>query len=122
MSRVVHFDLSADDLQRAIEFYRNVFGWKIDRWDGPGEYWLMTTGDAEHPGITGGVARRLAPGDSTAIVYDVVSADEAAARVVACGGSIREPKQRLPGVGFLVACRDTEGNTFCLLQPAADAA
>lgn len=122
MSRAVHFDLSADDPRRAVEFYRNVFGWRIDRWAGPGEYWLMTTGDAAQPGITGGIAQRVAPGDSTAVVYDVASVDEAAARVVACGGSVREPKQTLPGVGFLVACRDTEGNTFCLLQPDANAA
>ena len=119
MSRVVHFDLSADDPQRAVEFYRKLFGWKIERWAGPSEYWLLTTGDEAQPGITGGIAKRLAPNDSTAVVYDVASVDAAAARVVACGGSIREPKQALPGVGHLVACRDTEGNTFCLLQPDA---
>jgi hypothetical protein len=122
MSRVVHFDLSADDPQRAAEFYRKVFGWPVEKWAGPSDYWVMTTGDAQAPGITCGIASRVAPGDSTAAVYDVASVDEAATRVVACGGSIREPKQTLPGVGFLVACRDTEGNTFCLLQPDADAA
>jgi len=117
MSRVVHFDLSADDPQRAVDFYRNMFGWKTEKWAGPTDYWLMTTGDAAQPGITGGIARRIAPGDSTAVVYGVPSVDEAAARVVACGGSIRAPRQALPGVGHLVACRDSEGNTFCLLQP-----
>ncbi len=117
MTRVVHFDLSADDPARAAQFYRRLFGWSVDRWDGPAEYWLMSTGTADQPGITGGIARRVEPGDSTAVVYEVASADEAAARVVACGGTIREPKQALPGVGYLVACRDTEGNTFCLLQP-----
>lgn len=116
MPRVVHFDLSADDPQRAAAFYRNLFGWKIERWDGPSEYWLLTPGEANQSGLTGGIARRVAPGDSTALVYDVASLDDAAARVVACGGSIREPKQPLRGVGYLVACRDTEGNTFCLLQ------
>ena len=121
MSRVVHFDLSADDPQRAAAFYRNVFGWSTEKWDGPADYWLMRTGDAAHPGVTGGIARRVSPGDSTAVVYDVSSLEEAAARVVACGGSLREPKQLLRGVGHLMACRDTEGNTFCLLQldPAA---
>jgi hypothetical protein len=116
MSRVVHFDLSADGPQRAAEFYRKLFGWKIERWSGPSDDWLMTTGDAAQPAITGGIAPRLAPNDSTAAVKDVASVDEAAARVVACGGSIRETKQALPGVGHLVACRDTEGNTFCLPQ------
>ncbi len=116
MSRIVHFDLSADDPLRAVDFYRKVFGWKTEKWAGPSDYWVMTTGDANAPGITCGIARRAVPGDSTAAVYDVESIDEAAARVVACGGSIREPRQVLPGVGHLAACRDTEGNTFCLLQ------
>ena len=78
MSRVVHFDLSADDPRRATAFYRDVFGWQIERWEGPSEYWLVRTGDAAHPGITGGIARRVGPGDSTAVVYDVASLEEAA--------------------------------------------
>ena len=117
MPRVVHFDLSADDVARAAQFYRRVLGWNVERWDGPTEYWLMHPGGADQPGITGGIAQRVEPGDTTAVVYEVASIDEAAARVVACGGSIREPKQPLHGVGYLAACRDTEGNTFCLLQP-----
>ena len=117
MSRVIHFDLSADDAARAAGFYRQVFGWKVERWEGPSEYWLMSTGTADHPGITGGVAHRIEPGDSTAVVYEVGSVDDAVARVVACGGSVREPKRPLHGIGHLAACRDTEGNTFCLLQP-----
>lgn len=121
MSRAVHYDLSADDPQRAVDFYCNVFGWKIEKWAGPTEYWLMTTGDETQPGISGGIARRIEPNDTTAVVYDVVSVEEAAARVVASGGSIREPKQVLRGVGYLIACRDTEGNTFCLLQPDPNA-
>lgn len=119
MSRVVHFDLSADDPQRAAAFYRAVFGWPVEKWDGPTAYWLMTTGDAARPGITGGIAQRIAAGDSVAVVFDVESVEAAAARVVACGGTIRQPAQPLPGVGLLVTCRDTEGNTFCLLQPDA---
>ena len=35
MSRVIHFDIEADDPQRAAEFYTKVFGWKISKWEGP---------------------------------------------------------------------------------------
>ncbi|MGZ7136310.1 MAG: VOC family protein, partial [Methanobacterium sp.] len=38
MPRVVHFEIPADDPERAIEFYKNVFGWKIDKWEGPFDY------------------------------------------------------------------------------------
>ena len=44
MSRVVHFEILADDPERAVKFYLDVFKWKIEKWD-PFEYWLVTTGD-----------------------------------------------------------------------------
>ena len=42
MSRVVHFEISADQPDRAIRFYQNVFGWQFTKWDGPMPYWLVT--------------------------------------------------------------------------------
>ena len=35
MARVVHFELPADDPERAVKFYEGVFGWQIQKWDGP---------------------------------------------------------------------------------------
>jgi len=37
MPRVIHFDLPADDPERAIRFYETVFGWQIRKWEGPME-------------------------------------------------------------------------------------
>ena len=52
MSRVAHFEICADDVDRAVSFYRHVFGWEIRRWDGPHDYWVVITGDdADVPGI-----------------------------------------------------------------------
>jgi len=116
MSRVIHFDLSADNPKRAAKFYEQVFGWKVRKWNGPEDYWLMNIGTEEEPGVTGGVAARIAPADTTAVVFDVVSVDEMAERVTRSGGKIREHKRVIPGVGYLVMCRDTEGNTFGLMQ------
>lgn len=58
MSRVVHFEIPADDPERSIKFYETVFGWTIEKWDGPIEYWLIITGDEDKPGIDGGLAHR----------------------------------------------------------------
>ena len=44
MSRIVHFEIPADNLERGAEFYRKVFGWKFQKWAGPQDYWLITTG------------------------------------------------------------------------------
>ena len=46
MPRVVYFDISADDIEQAIKFYKEVFGWKIEKWNGPFDYWLIKTGRA----------------------------------------------------------------------------
>ncbi|MDH3636879.1 MAG: VOC family protein [Gammaproteobacteria bacterium] len=116
MSRVIHFDLSADDPERAAEFYRSVFGWKVNKWEGPEDYWLMQTGSDEEPGVTGGIAGRIKPEDTTAVVLDVESVDDVAKKVVEVGGEIREGKKVIPGVGYLIMCKDTEGNTFGIMQ------
>ena len=57
MPRVIHFELSADDPERAVKFYGEVFGWKTQKWDGPQSYWLLATGEGG-PGIDGGLMRR----------------------------------------------------------------
>jgi predicted enzyme related to lactoylglutathione lyase len=41
MPRVVHFEIDAEKPERAIKFYERVFGWKIEKWKGPMEYWLI---------------------------------------------------------------------------------
>jgi predicted enzyme related to lactoylglutathione lyase len=50
---------------------------------------------------------------------DVPSADEYADKITAAGGEIVRPKTLIPGIGHLVTFKDTEGNVFGILQPAA---
>jgi len=57
MPRVVHFEITANDPEKTATFYNNVFGWKITKWGGPQEYWLVETGETEEPGINGGIFR-----------------------------------------------------------------
>jgi len=116
MSRLIHIDFSADNPERAANFYKNVFNWKVDKWEGPTDYWLITTGDQNEPGITCGVAERIKSTDTTAAIFDVTSVDEFQDKVKTAGGEIRESKKTIPGVGYLVMCKDTEGNTFGIMQ------
>jgi hypothetical protein len=53
----MHFELPADDPKRAIAFYEKVFGWTITKWDAPMDYWLVTTGNDDEPGINGAIMR-----------------------------------------------------------------
>lgn len=121
MARVTHFELPVDDPERAIAFYEKVFDWKIEKWQGPTEYWLITTGTKDEVGIDGGLARRQEPETGTEVTVSVESVDEAVAAVEANGGKVLRPKQVVPGVGWLAYCEDTEGNVFGMMEddPAA---
>jgi predicted enzyme related to lactoylglutathione lyase len=127
MARVVHFEIHADDPQRAVKFYSEVFGWQANNWGGPQEYWLVTTGPKTEPGIDGAILRRnqRVTGEGvTAFVctVDVPSVDDTAAKITANGGTIALPKMAVPQVGWLIYGIDTEGNIFGALQSDHSAA
>ena len=121
-SRVVHFELPADDPDRCAQFYADAFGWKIQKWGGPTDYWLVTTGEATEVGIDGGIGRRQRADDQTTNTIDVADLDVAVDKVVASGGSITNAKHAVPGVGWLAYATDTEGNPFGMLQADESAA
>jgi predicted enzyme related to lactoylglutathione lyase len=116
MPRVVHFDINADQPERAIKFYTDVFGWKIAKWEGPIDYWLVTTGEEGSPGINGGIMERMSPSATTLNTIDVSSLDDSVTKVTSHGGKVIRPKTAIPGVGYIAYCEDTEGNVFGLIQ------
>ncbi len=116
MSRVVHFEVPADNPQRLIRFYEEVFGWRIEKWDGPLEYWLVMTGPEDEPGIDGGLAKREDPEVGVEITVDVANLNQALAGVEAHGGEVIRPKRAVPGVGWLAYIKDTEGNILGMME------
>ncbi len=115
MPRVVHFEFYVDDPERAVKFYEEVFGWKIVKWGGPVDYWLVTTGEEDQPGIDGAIARRT-NGVTTYNIIDVPSVDEFIEKIVEAGGKVVMPKQAVPGVGYSAYCADTDGHVFGLIE------
>ena len=116
MPRVVHFEIPADNPDRAVKFYSSVFNWKVEEWAGPQDYWLVTTGAEGQPGINGAIMRRQDPVTAVTNTLDVPSVDDFVKKVVASGGKIVSPKMPIPGVGYFAYCRDTEGNLFGIMQ------
>ena len=120
MNRPIHFEIPVAEPERAAAFYTNVFQWKITKWPGPADYWIVDTG--EGPGINGGLIKRPGAGNGGTInTIDVVSVDEHTELAVKHGAVVCVPKMAIPGVGWLVYCQDTEGNVFGMMQadPAA---
>ena len=71
MPRVIHFEIHADNPDRAARFYTELFGWTFNKWGGPMEYWVLITGPEGTPGINGGTLRSasVGRGGSTAIPH-----------------------------------------------------
>ncbi len=84
-------------------------------------YWLVTTGPDDQRGINGGLMQRQGEIDGQAVIayvctIGVESIDGSIASAQANGATVVVPKMAVPGVGWLVYCKDTEGNIFGMLQ------
>jgi predicted enzyme related to lactoylglutathione lyase len=124
MGRVIHFEIHAEYPERAAKFYAGVFGWKITKWDGPVDYWLVTTGDG-NPGIDGAIMRRMGanpdPKEPTPVIgyvntIDVDNLDASIEAVKKAGGIEALAKMEVPGVGWMAYYKDTESNIFGMMQ------
>jgi predicted enzyme related to lactoylglutathione lyase len=109
MNRPVHFEIPADNVERACAFFTQVFAWKIEKWPGPFPYWNVTTGDSG-PGINGAIMNRQHPGQPIVTSIDVTDLDATAQAIAAHGGQIVVPKMAVPTVGWLLYFKDSEGN------------
>ena len=116
MPRITHFAIPSDDPERAKKFYSEVFGWKFDKWDGPMEYWMITTGENNEPGINGGLARRMPGQIGMTNTIEVPSLDDYMNKIVSKGGQILIPKMPILGIGYFATCMDTEGNIFGMIK------
>ena len=126
MPRVIHFEIHADDPERAIRFYHSVFGWEFTRFPNAiTDYWVVKTGELDQPGIDGGLLRRDVAFEgvgTTAFVCTIAVADldHYLMKVHTSGGQPARERMAVTGVGWLAYCKDTEGNLFGMMQ--ADAA
>ena len=125
MRKVVHFEIPADDLDRAKNFYGSIFGWELQTvpMDG-GEYTsLKTTAVDEQtqmptePGaINGGMFLRDERLTSPVITIDVDGIDDALKKIEADGGSTVTPRTAIPGMGAFAYFKDPEGNVLGLWE------
>jgi uncharacterized protein len=124
MDKIVHFEIPADDIARAKDFYGSIFGWGLDDMEGM-DYTIVRTVDVDEqqmpkePGaINGGMMKRSSDTPAPVITINVDSVDDALKKVEAGGGSIVRPRQEIPGMGAFAYFKDTEGNTMGLWENA----
>lgn len=116
MPRVQHFEISANDPEKVASFYKEIFGWKVTKGEGPVEYWLVETGEAEEPGIDGGISRPNEVLSGTVNTIGVNDIEAYLEKVIQYGGKVVVKKHVIPGAGHNAYCQDIEGTIFGVHQ------
>ncbi len=120
---VVHFEIPADDLERAHTFYRDTFGWDIQHMPEM-QYSMLTTTESGdrgpvNPGaINGGMFKRDHEMKAPTVVIGVDDIDKALEKVSSAGGSTVRDKMQVGDMGWAGYFKDTEGNLIGLWQNA----
>lgn len=125
MDKVVHFEIPAENRERAKAFYGSIFGWELQDvvMGGEGVYTLISTVPVdEHqipkePGaINGGLMDRSPDTPNPVITIQVDGIDDALKKVEAGGGTTITPRTEIPNLGAFAYFRDSEGNVMGLWE------
>lgn len=121
MSAIVHFDVPAEDPERAKKFYAALFDWKYENVP-QFQYNLISTTNLDGtPGVGGGLGKRMDPSQRMMNYFGVKSIEASMKQVQALGGKMVSQKMAVPGMGYLANCVDTEGNAFGLWEETTEA-
>lgn len=133
---VVHFEIPANNPEKLSEFYKNLFGWKIEKVkmqassNHPGgqmDYWMIETraGTAQNmekatstPGTNGGMMKRMDANQKVTNYIMVESVDDFVKKTQQLGGKIIIPKTPIPDMGSFAVALDPEGNPFGMFETA----
>lgn len=128
---IVHFEIPADNVERAKDFYQKTFDWKINKFDMPansttgGEpYYGVTTVESDENGmpikpggINGGLMKRMSEQQTLMNYIYVDEISDVLTKIKENGGQVCMPKTEIaPGMGYIACFKDTEGNMMGLHQ------
>ncbi len=118
-NRVVHFEIPAENPQHLVNFYEELFGWQIRKFEGA-DYWLAKTGEDGEPGINGaitGVNAQTPIPERVPINYvNVPSLDEYVEKASKLGARVTVGRRAVPGMGWFAHLLDLEGNPLGIWQ------
>jgi uncharacterized protein len=125
MDKVVHFEIPYDDVDRATDFYKNVFGWNIDAIPDMNYHAVGTVEKDENNlpkevgAINGGMYKRdEGSSKSPVLVIDVSSVEEHLGKIKEAGGKVIKEKTQIGDMGYYAQVEDTEGNVVGLWEAA----
>ncbi len=122
--KVVHFEIPADNVERAKTFYLKAFGWQINQYPGM-DYHMVGTAPSDKNGmptepgaINGGMTKRQDPVKNTVITVDASDIESSLKNIEKLGGKVVQKKQAVADMGFTAYFKDSEGNVVGLWQSA----
>src|SRR3989338_7752024 len=122
MDNVVHFEIPAEDVERAKEFYTAAFGWKMNSMPEMG-YTIIHTVEVDEKqmpktigAINGGMLKRTEEMciQSPVITISVKDIDASIDKVKQLGGKIVGEKMKVSNMGLAAYFKDPEGNVLGL--------
>ena len=116
-TRLRHFAINADDVERARRFYQQALGLDFRPWGPPDYYQIHGVGE----GLVGALQERreLVPGRRAHTFETTFGVDDLKATIAAieaAGGRIVMQPYTIEGVGQLIYFEDTEGNLCGAMQ------
>ena len=111
-------DTSQPDPEAAVDFYSGVFGWEFEGVMPPGAEgkYFMGRLHGDDVAAVGSIPEGAPPMAMWNTYVRVESADEAASRVRAAGGTVLQEPFDVPDSGRMAVFADPEGATFCVWQ------
>jgi predicted enzyme related to lactoylglutathione lyase len=120
MNTIAYFEIQSDEPKRAVEFYKNVFGWEFVKEElVPIEYYRMQDASSVFGAILKRPAKTPPPEFGTnAFVcsVQVEDFDATSKKILDNGGKIALPKFAVPGRCWQGYFLDLDNNTFGLFQ------
>ena len=121
MPTIQHFEFPVDDVDSARKFYKEVFGWEMEKWGNPEnhdkDYWFVETKDENGiKGLSGGMMKRQSQEHKVTNYTTVISIAEYTQKIEQAGGKIIIPKTEIPNMGYYEIFLDSEDNMFGLYQ------
>jgi uncharacterized protein len=104
-----HIEIGVPDTDRARKFYGELLGWSYDA--------TPNGASADTGGIPAGI-HADSQGPDVIVFFAVDDIEAAARRIVELGGEVDEAGEDGETGRYLYACRDDQGVTFGLHQPA----
>ena len=122
MDKVEHFEIPADNVERATRFYKTVFRWELNPVPGVNYTRLLTirVDDKvvlQRPfEVNGAIIKRGTEVKTPVVTISVTDMDDTLKKIEKEGGKVITGKTEFGDIGFTAYFKDTEGNVMGLWQ------